>query len=270
MILWSAISYFYVFQCISTYSQPNSKSDSLNHYLVIAARNNPSVLQKFYEYKAALQKVPQVGGLPDPEFNVGVFIQPMELVEGKQVADLRLMQMFPWFGTLKAAKDEMSLMANAKFEAFRDAKLEVFLDVKRTWNELQKIQKETQTSEKNLEILHTIERLTLVRFKATPTGGSNIVPTGGSTSAVSYQAGSDPQGMKSMKGNSGNPESTNSNQPSSAMQSNTMGSSSSGSGLADLYRVQIEIGELENNIALLKDQLTTIIARFNAYLNRPP
>ena len=72
-----------------------------------------------------------------------------------------------------------------------------------------------------------------------------------------------------MGGSSGNQAGTNLNQASSAMQPNSMGSSSGGSGLADLYRVQIEIGELENNIALLKSQLTTITARFNAYLNRP-
>ena len=53
------------------------------------------------------------------------------------------------------------------------------------------------------------------------------------------------------------------------MQSNSMGASTGGSGLADLYRIQIEIGELENNIELLKTQRNTITARFNAYLNRP-
>lgn len=208
--------------------------DSLLQYLVISAKNNPTVQQKFYEYKAALQKVPQVGALPDPELNVGVFIQPMELVDGKQNADIKLMQMFPWFGTLKYAKDEMSLMAKAKYESFRDAKLQVFYDVKRSWYELQKVQQDIQISDKNLEILHTIERLTLVKFKAAPAGG-NSSPA----------------------------------QSSSAMQSNSMGSSSGGSGLADLYRIQIEIGELENNIELLKTQRNTIVARFNTYLNRP-
>ena len=74
---------------LSSYSQ-----DSLMNYLEIAAKNNPSVQQKFTEYQAALQKVPQVGSLPDPELNVGVFLSPMELVSGKQVADIRLMQMF--------------------------------------------------------------------------------------------------------------------------------------------------------------------------------
>jgi outer membrane protein TolC len=243
--------------------------DSLIQYLAIAAKNNPTVLQRFYEYQAALQKVPQVGGLPDPLLNIGVFIQPMELVDGNEVADLRLMQMLPWFGTLKAAKDEMSQMAKAKFESFRDAKFEVFLDVKRTWNDLQRIQKEIQTSEQNLEILHTIERLTLVKFKAAPAGGSTSTQGGSVPSGTSQTGSGNTQGMQSMKGSAGNPVSSNSNQASS-MQASSMGSSSSGSGLADLYRVQIEIGELENNISLLKNQQTTITARFNAYLNRSP
>jgi outer membrane protein TolC len=244
--------------------------DSLLKYLEISAKNNPTVQQKFYEYKAALQKVPQVGALPDPELNVGVFIQPMELVDGRQNADIKLMQMFPWFGTLKSAKDEMSLMAKAKFESFRDAKLQVFFDVKKNWYELQKVQQDIQISEKNLDILHTIERLTLVKFKAAPTGGSSSPSSGTPNSAGSSQSSSaNPQGMQTMGGNSSGQTGTNPTQSSGAMQSTSMGSSSGGSGLADLYRIQIEIGELENNIELLKTQQNTIVARFNAYLNRP-
>jgi outer membrane protein TolC len=244
--------------------------DSLLQYLVISAKNNPTVQQRFYEYKAALQKVPQVGALQDPELNVGVFIQPMELVDGKQNADFKLMQIFPWFGTLKAAKDEMSLMAKAKFESFRDAKLQVFFDVKRSWYELQKVQQDIQISEKNLDILHTIERLTLVKFKAAPTGGSSSPASATSNPLGTSQSSSgNPQGMQTMGGNSGGQAGTNQTQTSSAMQSNSMGSSFGGSGLADLYRIQIEIGELENNIELLKTQYNTIIARFNSFLNRP-
>ena len=118
-------------------------------YLEIAAKNNPTVSQKFSEYQAALKKIPQVGSLSDPELSLGVFLSPMELVNGNQVADIRLMQMFPWFGVLKNAKDEMSLMAKAKFELFRDSKLQVFYDVQRTWYELYKVQKDINISEKN-------------------------------------------------------------------------------------------------------------------------
>jgi len=47
------------------------------------------------------------------------------------------------------------------------------------------------------------------------------------------------------------------------------GTSSGSFGLADIYRIQIEYNELENNIALLKNQQNSIIAKFNTYLNRP-
>jgi len=183
--------------------------DSLSFYLTRAVKNNPAVLQKYSEYQAALQKIPQVGSLPDPELNMGVFLSPMELVGGNQVADLRLMQMFPWFGSLRAAKDEMSLMANAKYELFRDAKLQVFYDVQSVWYDLYKVQRNICISQKNIDILRTIERLALVKFRT------------------------------------------------------------AGSSLADLYRIQIEVGDLENNIALLKNQQNTLVAQFNSYLNRP-
>ena len=243
--------------------------DSLIKYLEIAAKNNPAVLQKFSEYQAALQKVPQAGSLSDPELSLGVFLKPMELVNGNQVADIRLMQMFPWFGVLRNAKDEMSFMANAKFELFRDAKLQVFYDVQRTWYELYKIHKDISISEKNIEILKIIERLALVRFKSASlenpgtsqqSSASSSVSTGGTATGGS--------GMQTMGGSQGNTGSSGSNQASS-MQTGTMGTSAGSFGLAEIYRIQIESGDLENNIALLKNQQNSIIAKFNTYLNRP-
>ena len=244
--------------------------DSLLRYLEIAAKYNPVVLQKFTEYQAALQKIPQVGSLSDPQLSVGVFLKPMELVSGNQVADIRLMQMFPWFGVLKYAKDEMSLMANAKFELFRDAKLQVYYDVQRTWYELYKVQKDISISEKNIEILKIIERLALVRFKSTPSESTGTSSSGSAKSSVSAQensAGS--SGMQPMGAGQGNSGVVASTQASSSMQSSPMGSSSTSSGLSDIYRIQIEAGDLENNIALLKNQQNTIMAQFNTYLNRP-
>jgi outer membrane protein TolC len=195
-------------------------NDSLLSYLEISAKNNPEVQIKFTEYQASLQLVPQAGSLSDPELSLGVFLKPMELVAGNQIADLRLMQMFPWFGVLRNAKDEVSLMANAKYEIFRDAKLQLFYDVQRDWYELFKIRKEITVSEKNIEILRVIEQLSTVRFKSSPSGSTE--------------------------------------------------SAASGSGLADLYRIQIEAGDLQNNIALLESKEQSVSARFNSYLNRPP
>ena len=86
-------------------------ADSLSHYLKIAASNNPGVKADFMVYKASLQKIPQAGAYQDPELEMGFFLEPMDIIGGKQVAEFKLMQMFPWFGTKKAAQTEATHMA---------------------------------------------------------------------------------------------------------------------------------------------------------------
>ena len=251
-----------IFPLVSAVAQ----SDSLTYYLGLAAKNNPTVLQRYNEYQAALQKIPQVGGLPDPQLELGVFLSPMELVAGNQVADIKLMQMFPWFGVLKNAKDEMSLMAKGKYELFRDAKLQVYYDLQRTAYELQKNRQQIRFSEKNLEILKTIERLAIVKFR---TGGNTSAGGTNKSSIPTQQSTSSGSGGTSSGGMGGNSGSTRTQTAAPMPTSNAMGSSTGSFGLVDLYSIQLETGELENNIALLKSQQTTIAARFNTYLNRP-
>ncbi|HET6557449.1 MAG TPA: TolC family protein [Prolixibacteraceae bacterium] len=242
--------------------------DSLMNYLEIAAKNNPTVRQKFTEYKAALQKVPQAGSLSDPQLDLGVFLTPMELMGGNQVAEIQLMQMFPWFGTLKNAKDEMSLMAQARYESFRDAKLQVFFDLQQTWYELYKIRQSIRSSEKNLSILRTLERLSFVRFKAASSASGTVLPSGNSIPSNASQGASAGGGMQGMGGSSATNTPKSPATSYSSMTGSAMASSGS-SGLADIYRIQMEIAELENNISLLDNQQNTIAARFNSYLNRP-
>ena len=245
--------------------------DSLAVYLEIAARKNPGVQKALFEYQAALQKVPQAGSLPDPELSAGIFLKPMELMSGNQVADFQLMQMFPWFGVLRSAKDEMSLMAQAKYELFRDAKIQVGYDVQKAWFELYKVREEIRISEKNIEILRTIERLSLVKFKSPASGGTTSQPAG-FMSSPGTQGGMEgsPAGMGNMAGAQTIRRDEDSRGSQSSMQSSSMGSSTGGSGLADLYRIQIEILGLEDNIASLKNQERTSVARFNSILDRNP
>jgi cobalt-zinc-cadmium efflux system outer membrane protein len=140
--------------------------DSLSYYLEQAALNNPGVKARYLEYSAALEKVPQASSLPDPQLQLGYFIKPMELLGGNQVASISLMQMFPWFGTLKAAKDEASKMAVAKFESFRDAKSELYFNVKASYYKVYRTLKEIEIADKNLVILHSLEQLALAKFRS--------------------------------------------------------------------------------------------------------
>lgn len=147
--------------------------DSLLYYMDVAVKNNPGILAKTDKYNAALFKVPQVSSLPDPELNMSVFLTPMEIISGKQVADLELMQMFPWFGTLKYAKDEMSLMAKASYESLKDARLQLFYEVQSNWYDLYRTRRKLVLSTKNLDLLQTIEQLALIKYKTSITGVSS-------------------------------------------------------------------------------------------------
>ncbi|MAL14158.1 MAG: hypothetical protein CL554_12085 [Algoriphagus sp.] len=249
--------------------QSTSFSQSLDEYLKVAAENNPELKAYFNEYLASLEKVPQVGALPDPELTMGFFFQPMERFMGNQQADIQLMQTFPWFGMLKTQKDEASKMALAQYEVFQDAKYRLFYQVKNTWYQLYRLKEEIRITEENLEILKQYERLALIRFQSadigTGSGPSNM------QQATSMNSGSSTSSASSMGGMSGGMTSGTSGK-SSSKGGSSMGTSSSmnggGSGMSDVLRVRIQIKELENTLALLEDSRLPIKAEFNQLLNR--
>jgi outer membrane protein TolC len=259
--------------CLLSFSPLYSQHDSLNKYLEISEMNNQALSRKINEYKAALQKIPQAGSLPDPELSAGIFLKPMELVSGSQAADLRLMQMFPWFGVLKSAKDEMSLMAKAKYESLRDETLQLGYDVQRTWYELYRIRQNISVSEKNLELLKSLEKLALVKFQSATVSvqGSQVKGQPDITQSAASPAMAVTSGMQSMQQNR-SMQTLESPMPSSGgMDQSSMGQGTAmPGGLTDLYQIQIESAELESEIEGLRDQDRATVAKFNSYLNRSP
>jgi len=143
-----------------------SAQDELDDYLYTAAENNPGLKAKFSEYMAALEKVPQVGALPDPTVAFGFFIRPVETRLGPQQARISASQMFPWFGTLSAKEDVVTEMAKAKYELFEEAKSRLFYDVKSTWYNLYFTNRAVAITRENIEILNTFQKLALVKIEA--------------------------------------------------------------------------------------------------------
>ena len=58
--------------------QISPAQDKLSGYLETAAKNNPELKSAYNRYLAALEKVPQVRSLPDPQLMFGYFIKPVE------------------------------------------------------------------------------------------------------------------------------------------------------------------------------------------------
>jgi len=137
------------------------KAQSLNNYLLIASKNNPELKAIQYKYESALEKVIEVGSLPNTTISIGYFSQEVETRVGAQKAKISASQMLPWFGTLNAKQESAKYSAAAQLNNYDFAKRKLFLDVKTTYFELFELYQKEQLLIENIKILETFESLAL-------------------------------------------------------------------------------------------------------------
>lgn len=181
--------------------------EKLALYKQMAAQNNAGLKATFNEYMAALEGIPQVGVLPDPQIAFAYFIKPVETRVGPQIFKISASQMFPWFGTLQARQNVAIANAEAAYEKFKESKSKLYNDVSANFYNLYVTRKAMGITKANINILASFKNL----------AGTNI--ESGVSSAV------------------------------------------------DLYRIEMEIGELENQLALLIDNEQVMEVMFNNLLN---
>ncbi len=251
-----------------SFSQISSDSSRMDQYLEIAVKNNPGIKASFSQYLAALQRVPQVGALPDPQAAMNFFLKPMEQVSGNQIGSISVMQMFPWFGTLRSSKDEASGMAKARYQQFEADKADLFYKVKSSWYLLNKYYRQVKLVEENLSFLQSFENLSLIKFQSPGEssgrpGSQGMNQTPGTSS---NRSGTGSTGMGGMNNNSQTPQNPQSKNSMSSGGGASMGSKQTG--LSDVLRIRMEILDQQNRLALLKDQVKTEMVTFNSLLNR--
>ncbi|TPE43014.1 TolC family protein [Pontibacter mangrovi] len=247
-----------------------TQAQTLEEYLVTAGENNPQLKARYAEYQAALQKVPQAGSLPDPEATFNVLLKPMERFMGKQVGDVSVMQMFPWFGSLEAAKTEAEYMAQMKFASFIEAKLNLYHTVRSTWLSLYQIDEDIKLLERELEIMQALERVALAKYKAAPADNASGASRSGTEAPAAPGSGnSTSSGMAGMgSGAAGGNTASTSGQASMSSGSMALMASSSGTSMVDVILIRVQVKDLENRLQLLRDSKKPKEAAFNSMLNR--
>jgi outer membrane protein TolC len=140
-------------------------SQTLEEYFRIAAENNPGLHAVFNEYQAALQKVPQVSTLPDPQFSFGYFLSSAETRVGPQLVKLSISQMFPWFGTLEAQGNAASLSAKAKFQNFIDQRNKLYLRVANAYYPIYELKSFIRIEKENIRILESYKTIANQKFE---------------------------------------------------------------------------------------------------------
>ncbi|MFH1761154.1 MAG: TolC family protein [bacterium] len=153
----------------------NPDSLSLSWYLKIAAESNPELKAAFHEWRAALEVVPQVKALPDPQFSYSYFIQEVETRVGPQKQKFELSQRFPWFGKLRLKGGiawQAAEVARQKYEA---RKFKLFFEVKDAYYDYYFLGKAIQITHDNLEILKQWEQVSRIRYASSVSKHHDII-----------------------------------------------------------------------------------------------
>lgn len=237
-------------------------AQTLEDYLLQAAENNPGLKAAYARYQATAEQVNQAS-LPDPELQVGAFIRPMERYMGNQIADFRLMQMFPWFGMLATQKEEAYHMGQADFQLFLEEKNRLFFEVKSTWNKLLLLQGEQQLALENLDYLLKYESLALMQYQA---GNSIALPSTSFRPTKDTNSSSTTSPMSGMGGATTSPM-QGAASSSSGMPLLPMAGSSSG--LSAILQIRLQIKELESTLQQLEANKEVLRYQFQQLLNRP-
>ena len=152
-----------LFTPMSTKAQTN---DSLTTYIAAAIRNNPAVIGQYRAYQAQVMGACGEGQLNDPQVSVGVFPSPMRHANVKQLATISVMQMFPWFGTLKAGRQMMEYKAEATYQKFREDGIALAFEVQRQWYDILATQEKVKSVKDKLRLLKDIEKVSLYQYKS--------------------------------------------------------------------------------------------------------
>lgn len=134
-------------------------------YLEEALQNNPGIQAAQKSYEASLQQADIASALPDPELSAGFFTPPMDRLMGNQWFDVRVMQMFPWFGTLEKRRDAAGYLAEGTGHMFRDQRNRLYMDMTRLWLEIFKKEQQMEVLRQSVAILREREDIIYSRYE---------------------------------------------------------------------------------------------------------
>ena len=141
------------------------KEDSLAVYIAEAIRNNPGLKSEYQAYQAQMANAQGAGVLNDPQLSVGLFPQAMHHVNGKQLATITIMQMFPWFGTLKAGREQMEYKAQEAYQKFREKSLSTAFNVEKQWYSILATQEKVKAVKQKRALLNDIKKVAIYLYK---------------------------------------------------------------------------------------------------------
>ena len=144
----------------------SAMGQDLESFMEHARTHHPGLQATYQLFQAEMEKVNQVGILPDPTLAAGVFIRPVETRVGPQIIKLSLSQRLPWFGTLKAEKEVMRQRTLVSYEAYNLKWRELEYSIAKSWYELNHVNQLIRYHQELLTLNESLHDLSLTKFEA--------------------------------------------------------------------------------------------------------
>lgn len=138
----------------------------LQSYLHLAYEQSDALKSSFEGYMASLTRKDQVSVLPNPEIMFQYYLNPESFGGVFDQATIGIMQMFPWAGTRKEARNYENLLSLARWQQVENTKLELLANVKESWYALVYIHRSRAYLEEHLQWINQLESLTRSRAES--------------------------------------------------------------------------------------------------------
>lgn len=138
---------------------------TLAEYVKQALQNNSGLRSEFDRWEAALERIPQVTALPDPQFTYTNFVEEVQTRTGPQNNRFQLSQKFPWFTKLKRSGDAATEHAESIWWLVETRALALVRDVKVAYYEYAFLAQALRIVEENLSLLQGLEPIVQRRIQ---------------------------------------------------------------------------------------------------------
>ena len=146
---------------------PTLSADStLDAYRLYAVANNPNLEGLYHQWRAQMERAPQVRALPEPRLSYAEFLVPVQTRAGPQERKFALSQTLPWFGKLGLRGSIEEEAAKASWQRFSGAQLAVDHRMRSTYAEYYYLGKSVSITRENLDLLRRIESVARKKLAA--------------------------------------------------------------------------------------------------------
>ena len=159
------------------FAQSDHSEEILNQYIRTGLENNPSIQEKFKQWKSAEAKIAFAKGLPNPSISFGYFLENVETAVGPQEYKIGIMQKIPWFGKRKADANIQSANAEMAFSQLEQKRLSITHEIRTVWYDSYYLMRIRDLTQQNFELIQNWDSVIRSKYVTSRTGHPDLIKT---------------------------------------------------------------------------------------------